>query len=56
MKKEYGFLPSEEYIKDTMHLSAREKLIWLKEANEFIRKALTKKKRAIWEKFRRGEI
>lgn len=56
MRKGYGFLPNIEYIKETMDLSAREKLIWLQEANEFVKKFVSKKNLKFWEKLRRGEI
>lgn len=56
MKKGYGFLPDIEYIKDTMNLSPREKLNWLQEANEFIRKFVSADKLKIWDKIRTGEI
>lgn len=56
MKKGYGFLPDIEYIKDTMNLSPREKLIWLQEANEFVRRFVSKKKLKLWDKFRSGKI
>ncbi|MBU4312979.1 MAG: hypothetical protein KJ706_09705 [Candidatus Omnitrophica bacterium] len=55
-KKAFSFRPDIEYIKRTMNMSARFKLEWLEEFNIFINKALSKRKKGIWEKFRRGEI
>lgn len=56
IKKGFGFKPSIEYIKETMDMPARFKLQWLEEINLFTNKVLSKRKRKIWEKFRRGEI
>ena len=55
-KRGFGFKPDIEYIKQTMDMPARFKLEWLEEINAFTNKALSKRKRKIWEKFRRGEI
>ena len=55
-KKGFGFKPSIDYIRETMDMPAYFKLEWLEEINAFMRKALSEKKRKIWEKFRRGEI
>lgn len=52
----FGFRPQTEYIKQTMNMPACSKLKWLEEANLFIGRALSKKKRRLWERFRRGEI
>lgn len=52
----YSFMPDIGYIKDTMDLSPRDKLIWLEEANEFIRKFVPEDKIRLWDKIRRGEI
>ncbi|MBN2250731.1 MAG: hypothetical protein JW724_01480 [Candidatus Altiarchaeota archaeon] len=35
-KDGYAFIPDKEYIKKTYKMSAKMKLAWLKEANEFI--------------------
>lgn len=56
MKKGYGFLPNIDYIKQTMNLSAKEKLIWLEEANEFIRKFVSDDKYETWKRISKGEI
>lgn len=56
IKKPYSFKPDKEYIRQTMNMPAYAKLEWLQEANEFINRALSKRKRKIWEKFRKGEI
>ncbi len=55
-KEGFRFKPDVEYIKQTMDMPAWSKLKWLEEANAFINEALSKKKRKLWEKFRRGEI
>lgn len=52
----YSFMPEESYIRDTMNLSAHDKLMWLAETNNFVSKFVSKKKLKIWEKFRKGEI
>lgn len=52
MKKGYGFLPNIEYIKETMNLSAKEKLTWLQEANDFVNKFVSNEKLELWDKIR----
>lgn len=47
---------TEEQIRRWLKVPVEQRLQWLEEANEFVRKALSPKTRAIMEKFRRGEI
>lgn len=56
LDKDYSFMPSEEYIRDTMDLSTREKLIWLREANEFVKKFVPVEKLKLWERIRRSGL
>lgn len=51
-----GFVLDREKIRRCMDVDPYWKLQWLEEANYFLLKAMSKKKREIWEKFRRGEI
>lgn len=55
-KASYSFMPDIEYIKETMNLSTFDKLKWLEEANNFVRKFVSGDKLRIWEKIRSGEI
>jgi hypothetical protein len=55
-RKNFAFKPTLEYIKETMDMPARSKLEWLEEVNNFVYKALPRKKLKIWEKFKKGEI
>ena len=56
VNKGFAFKPDIDYIKRTMDMPVRSKLEWLEEINIFVNKALSKKRRRIWEKFRKGEI
>lgn len=49
-------LYSLEEIKAYASLSAKDKLIWLEEANRFCHNAIRGKRKKIWEKFRQGKI
>ncbi len=51
MKEPYTFIPSAGYLKELSRLSPRLKLEWLEEANEFINKFVSRKKKKKWEKF-----
>ncbi|MCX6353967.1 MAG: hypothetical protein NTZ78_03550 [Candidatus Aureabacteria bacterium] len=51
-----GFVLDKEKIRQFRDCSPYAKLQWLEDANNFLLKALSKKKRQLWEKFRRGEI
>jgi len=42
-----------EKIRETRNLSPREKLEWLEEANEFVRKAVSKEKLLAWERLKK---
>lgn len=52
----FAFRPNIDYIRETMNMPTYSKLKWLEEANAFIDKALSKKKKRAWEKLKRGEI
>ncbi|MBU1913018.1 MAG: hypothetical protein KKB22_05775 [Candidatus Omnitrophica bacterium] len=56
VNKGFAFKPDIDYIKRTMDMPVRSKLEWLEEINIFVNKALSKKRREIWEKFKRGEV
>jgi hypothetical protein len=49
--KAYTFIPSQENLIRFSKLSARQKLEWLAEANGFINKFVSGKKRKAWERF-----
>ena len=55
-KKGFSYSYDDQKIKEYARLTAREKLEWLYEANQFCKKALTGKTRKIWESFRAGKI
>jgi hypothetical protein len=55
-RKGFSYTVSDEQIRKWRALSAEQKLEWLEQANAFINQALTPKRRAIMEKFRKGEI
>ena len=55
-KKGFYYIYDDEKIRSYARLSAREKLEWLYEANQFCKKALKGKTRKIWEAFREGKI
>ena len=55
VNKGFAFKPDINYIKETMNMPAKAKLEWLEEANAFIYKALSKQKKKIWEKIKRGK-
>jgi len=57
-KPERGFTytVTEEQVRRYMAVPAEAKLNWLADANDFLAKALTGRRREIWQKFRRGEI
>lgn len=55
-KKGFSYSYDDEKIKAYSRLSARKKLEWLYEANQFCRKAVKGKVRRIWESFRAGKI
>lgn len=52
----YSYVVTIEQIRAYRAVSPEQKLQWLQDANEFLAKALTGKRREIWQKFRRGEI
>ena len=56
LKKGFTYSYTEEQIRAYSKLSTREKLKWLEEANRFCAKAITGRRKKIWEKFRKGEI
>ena len=56
MKKGFFYSYDARKIKEYSRLSAKEKLEWLYEANQFCKKALKGKTRKIWEAFRAGTI
>ncbi|OGX04775.1 MAG: hypothetical protein A3G87_02920 [Omnitrophica bacterium RIFCSPLOWO2_12_FULL_50_11] len=58
IKKRKGFRHSYtlDQIRAYSKLSARNKLLWLEEANRFCQKAIKGKTRKIWESFRNGTI
>ena len=47
---------SDEKLKEYMNISAEDILNWLEEINEFLYKAMPRKNREIWQKFRKGEL
>jgi len=51
-----GFVLDKEKIRQFRDCSPYAKLQWLEDANYFLLKALSKKKRQLWEKFRQGMI
>lgn len=55
-RKGFSYYLEDEKIIEYLKLSPRMRLEWLEEIDELNRKALTGKRREIWEKFRRGEI
>lgn len=55
-KKGFSYFVDLEAIKGYMRIPISSRLEWLEEANKFTKTALSKRKLAIWEKFRRGEI
>lgn len=54
--KGYSYSVTKEEIRRYMKVPAVQKLQWLEDANIFLGKALTGKRRLIWERFRRGDI
>ena len=50
----YSFRPSSEALADAAGMSAEEKLIWLKQANNFVSDFVPQKKLAIWERYKKG--
>lgn len=59
MRKErrgFSYSYDDQKIKAYSRLSAKEKLEWLYEANQFCKKVLKGKTRKFWEFFRRGTI
>lgn len=52
--KEYSFRPSVELMKELKSLSAKEKLEWLEEANEFIARFLKVEDIERWKKIING--
>lgn len=52
----FKYTVSEEQIKKWMTISPKEKLEWLEEINELLRKAQTTHERDIMAKLRKGEI
>ncbi|KKK78943.1 hypothetical protein LCGC14_2838470 [marine sediment metagenome] len=48
-RKNFARIISPEKIEEFAHMSARDKLRWLEEANAFINKAVGLKKRAEWD-------
>jgi len=55
-KRGYSYVVTIEQIRAYRAVSPEQKLQWLQDANEFLAKALTGRRREIWQKFRRGEI
>ncbi len=55
-RRGFWFKPDTEYMKQTMDMPAHFKLKWLEEVKAFTDKALSKKTREVWERFRRGEM
>jgi hypothetical protein len=55
-RKGFFYYLEDEKIIEYLNLSPRMRLEWLEEIDEFNRKALTGKRRKIWERLRRGEI
>ncbi len=56
MKKKFSFKLSSEKIKEFKHLTAKQKLKWLEEANLFLQKALTQKQKKKWAELREGHF
>jgi len=56
VNKGFAFKPDINYIRETMDMPIKAKLEWLEEVNNFTYKTLSKQKRRIWEKFRKGEV
>lgn len=54
--KGYSYHVTRDDLIAYSRLPAKDKLIWLEEANRFTAKALKGRRRKIWEMFRRGEI
>lgn len=54
--KGFYYVVSEEKIRWWRAVPAKQKLEWLEEANNFLRKALSPEKQKIVEQFRKGEI
>ena len=52
----FSYDVSEERIRFWKSISAREKLEWLEEANNFLRKAFSPQKKQTMNKFRKGEL
>lgn len=52
----FAYRVTDEQIKRWRMLPATVKLQWLEEANRFLAAALTRKARAIQDRFRRGEL
>jgi hypothetical protein len=55
-RKGFYYTYDEQKIKEYSNISAREKLEWLYEANQFCKKNIKGKTRKIWESFRSGAI
>ncbi|MDP1809078.1 MAG: hypothetical protein Q8L35_06035 [Actinomycetota bacterium] len=55
-KRGFTYTVTEEQVRHYMAVPAEAKLNWLADTNDFLSKALTGRRREIWQKFRRGEI
>lgn len=55
-KKGFSYYLEDEKLLEYLRLSPEMRLEWLEEINGFNRKALTGRRREIFEKFRKGEI
>lgn len=55
-RKGFAYYLEDEKIIDYLKLPPLIRLQWLEDINDLNRKALTGRRRKIWEKFRRGEI
>lgn len=54
--KGYGYEVDEDQIRRYAAVPTEQKLQWLAEANQFLAKALTGKRRQVWQAFRDGKI
>lgn len=54
--KGYYYVVSEERIKWWLAIPPKQKLEWLEEANNLVRKVLSAEKREVMEQFRKGTI